>query len=106
MAIYCITCECGSSEQLTRQCLHRYGYKNWAMEKIYKGKTTSLTKVEELIQKSPTDDKLRALYSHINNSSKWVVILGIKGKNSHWADIARGDMKSDIEAESIIEKLS
>ena len=106
MALYCITCSCGSSEQLTRQCLHRYGYKNWAMEKIYKDKTPSLSKVEELIRKYPDSQELRALYSHINNSSKWVVILGIKNNIIRWADIARGDMKSDIEAESIIENLA
>lgn len=104
--IILLTCDCGSAEQLTRQCLHRYKYDNWAMEKIHKGKTASLSETEKLIRKYPTSDELRTLYSHINNSSKWVVILGIRNNTIRWTDIARGDMKSDIEAESIIEKLS
>ena len=102
-----IACSCGSSEGLIRQALHKYEYRNWAVEPIIQGKTKSLSAVEELIREFPDDDGLRALYSHINNNGKWCVILGYdKEGNSRWADIAKHDFKSDVEAESIVERFS
>ena len=100
--ILCITCECGSSEQLVRQTLHKYEFKGWATQPIVRGKTKSLAKVEELIRMYPDRPEFQALFSHINNTGKWVVILGVDGESSKWADISRRDMKSDIEAEAII----
>lgn len=97
-----VTCDCGSSEQLVRQALHRYEYKNWAMEIIRKGKSASLTEVERLIRMFPDSPELKALFAHINNNSKWCVIIGYNDDgNVRWADISRSDMKSDIEAELI-----
>lgn len=96
------TCECGGSENLVRQALHRYEYKKWAMEPIIKGKTKSLAMVEELIRKYPDNMDLKALYSHINNNGKWCVILGVSDSAVKWADISRRDMKSDVEAEIIV----
>lgn len=104
--IICIACDCGSSEQLIRQVLHKYNYKNWAMETIKKGKVSSLKEVEEQIRKRPDSPELRALFSHINGNSKWCVILGISGDMVRWTDISKHDMKSDIEAEAIIANFS
>lgn len=101
-----ITCDCGSAEQLIRQALHKYGYKNWAMEPIKKGKVASLKEVEEQIRKRPDSPELRALFSHINGNGKWCVILGIAGDMVRWTDISKHDMKSDIEAEAIIANFS
>ena len=102
MSIYCVTCDCGSSEQLVRQCLHKYGYPKWGTEVIHKGKNKSLAKVEDLIRQNQNSIELSALFSHIKNSSKWVVIIGVGDDKIRWTDIAKHDMKSDIEAEAII----
>ena len=102
-----VTCECGSSEQLVRQALHRYEYKNWAMEPIKKGKTASLTEVEALIRKFPDNSDFKSLYAHINNNGKWCVIIGYdKSGNARWSDISRNDMKSDVEAELIVQNFA
>lgn len=107
MSLVVITCECGGSENLVRQALHRYGYKNWAMEPIVKGKSKSLAEVEALIRKFPDSTILKALFAHINNNSKWCVILGYDyNGNSKWSDISHNDMKSDVEAESIVENFA
>ena len=102
-----VTCDCGSAENLVRTHLHKYEYRNWAMEPINKGRTASLTKVEDLIRQFPDSSDLRSLYAHINNNSKWCVILGYnKNGNMKWSDISRGDMKSDVEAELIVQNFS
>jgi hypothetical protein len=101
-----VACSCGSSENLIRQALHKYKYKNWAMEPIKKGKTASLTEVERLIRKFPDDLGLKGLYSHINNTGKWCVIIGYNNDSVRWADISHNDMKSDVDAECIIEDFS
>lgn len=101
-----LACDCGSSEQLVRQALHRYEYKNWAMEPLIKGKSKCLTEVERMIRENPDDSSLRTLFSHINNSSKWCVILGYNGDISRWSDISHHDMKSDVDAEIIVENFS
>lgn len=98
-----VTCDCGSAEQLVRQALHRYEYKNWAMEIIRKGKSASLTEVERLIREFPDSPELKALFAYINNSSKWCVIVGYNDDgNASWSDISHNDMKSDVEAENIV----
>lgn len=101
-----LACECGSSEQLIRQALHKYEYKNWAMQPIIKGKTKCLTEVERLIRAYPEDVSLRALFSHINSTGKWCVILGSDENGTRWSDISHHDMKSDIDAELIVENFS
>lgn len=97
-----LSCECGGAEQLIRQALHRYEYRNWAMEPIKKGKTASLSEVERLIRKYPDSIELKALFSHINNNGKWSVVLGYNDDSVKWADISHNDMKSDVEAEVIV----
>lgn len=101
-----LTCECGGAENLVRQALHKYEYKNWAMEPIKKGKVASLSEIEELIRRYPDSSELKALFAHVNNSSKWCVIIGFNDNEIRWSDISRHDMKSDIEAESIVELFS
>lgn len=101
-----VTCDCGSSEQLVRQALHRYEYKNWAMEPIKKGKSASLAEVERLIRSFPDNQDLKALFSFINNTGKWCVIIGYKDDTVRWSDISRHDEKSDIEAEIIVSNFS
>jgi Tol biopolymer transport system component len=90
-----------------RQALHRYEYRGWAMEPIIRGKTKSLSKIEELLRKFPDNQDLKALFSHINNNGKWCVILGYnKGGDVRWSDIAHNDLKSDVEAEAIVNNFS
>ncbi len=101
-----VTCECGSSENLVRQALHRYEYKNWAMEPIVKGKAKSLQVVEDLLRKYPRNPQLEALFSFINGTGKWAVILGYDNREVKWADISRNDFKSDIDAENIVNDFS
>lgn len=98
-----VACSCGSSENLIRQALHKYNYNNWAMAPIKQGKTASLTEVERLIRKFPDDLGLKGLYSHINSTGKWCVIIGYNKDSVRWSDISHNDMKSDVDAECIIE---
>lgn len=101
-----VTCECGSSEGLVRQALHRYKYKKWGTEPITKGKTQSLQVVEDLLRKYPRNPQLEALFSHINNTGKWAVILGYNDSGVKWSDISHNDMQSDVDAELIVENFS
>lgn len=101
-----LACECGSSEELIRQTLHKYEFKGWATQQIFKGKAKSLAKIEELIRAYPQSPELQALFSHVNNIGKWVVILGHDDGSVRWTDISKHDMKSDIEAEAIIANFS
>lgn len=101
-----ITCECGSSENLVRQALHRYEYKNWAMEPIVKGKAKSLQVVEDLLRRYPRNQKLEALFSMINNTGKWATIIGYDDNDVMWSDISHGDFKSDVEAENVVRDFS
>lgn len=102
--IVILTCECGSAEQLVRQALHRYEYKNWAMEPIYKGKNNCLQSVENIIRKFPNSPELQELFTHIKNNSKWAVFLGYNDDSVMWADISHGKMKEDAEAEIVVNK--
>lgn len=99
-----LTCDCGSSEQLVRQALHRYGYYGWAMTPITKGKSACLNVVEGLIREHQDYPALQMLFSHIKNNSKWVVVLGINEYGARWSDISHNDMKSDVDAEVIVEE--
>lgn len=101
-----IACECGSSENLIRQALHRYEYKNWAMEPINSGKAKSLQTIEELLRKYPRNPQLEALFSMVKNSGKWAVIIGYNDDEVRWSDISHNDFKSDVEAENIVEIFS
>lgn len=102
-----VTCDCGSSEQLVRQHLHKYEYKKWAVEPIKKGKSTSLVEVERLIRQFPDNSDLKGLYAHINNNGKWCVIIGYNNQgNVKWSDISKNDLKSDVEAEAIVNNFS
>lgn len=99
-----VTCTCGSAEGLVRQALHRYEYKKWAVIPLIQGKAQSLSALEGLMREYPESDELKALYAHINNSSKWAVIIGYKNDSVEWSDISRGDIASDVRAEVIVEK--
>lgn len=99
-----LTCECGSAEQLVRSAMHRYEYKNWATEPIYRGRSNCLQSVENLIRKYPDSNRLKELYTHINNTSKWAVFLGYNDESVDWADISHGKMKEDVDAEAVVEK--
>lgn len=101
-----LACDCGSSEQLIRQALHRYEYKNWAMEPILKGKSKCLAEVERLIREYPDETAFRTLFAHINNTGKWCVVLGFNENGGKWSDISHRDMKSDVDAEIIVENFS
>lgn len=101
-----LVCDCGSSEQLIRQALHKYEYKNWAMEPIIKGKSKCLAEVERLIRENPGESAFQTLFSHINGTGKWCVILGTNENGAKWSDISRHDMKSDVDAEIIVENFS
>jgi len=106
MPICVLACDCGSSEQLARQALHRYEYKNWAMEPIYQGKAHSLQSVENLLRKFPQNPQLESLFNFIKGSGKWVVILGHDDQEVRWADISRNRMKEDADAEAIVRDFS
>lgn len=101
-----ITCECGGSEGLVRRALHKYEYKNWAMEPVVKGKSKSLQVVEDLLRQYPKNPQLEALFSFISHTGKWAVIIGYNDEGVRWSDISHGDMKSDVEAENVVEIFS
>lgn len=96
--LVCVACNCGSSDKLIRSRLQRFGYKDFLKIKIDKGKDKSLAALNNIPQ-YPEVDLLR---NHIKDRSKYAVVLGCSENGCRWADVARGDVKEDIELELIV----
>lgn len=97
--IFCVACQCGSSDNLIRTRLERYGYRNFLIIPIVKGREKSLSKINSV----PQVDGVDLLREHISNASKWAVVAGTDGKTCKWVDLANGKaIKNNVDLELII----
>lgn len=102
MPIKVCTCRCGSTDQLARQTLKRYGYPDWLSIPIPQGKEAS----RRLLEQIPRYPEIEMLDNYLQSASKWVVIIGYGDGACRWTDIAHNGQNSRIEAEFIISTFS
>lgn len=93
------TCLCGSSDQLARQTLKKYGYEGWLSIPVPQGKEKSLRMLERI----PRTPEVEMLENYIKNASKWVVIIGWNENGCRWTDVAHRNAKAQVEAQLIVE---
>lgn len=97
--IACVACQCGSSDNLVRTRLERYHYRDFLTVPIIKGKEKSLSKLNTL----PQCDEIQMLRNHIQNASKWAVVIGYDESGCKWTDLANGKaIVNNVELELII----
>lgn len=97
--IACVACQCGSSDNLVRTRLERYHYRDFLTVPIIKGKEKSLSKLNTL----PQCDEIQMLRNHIQNASKWAVVIGYDENGCKWTDLANGKaIVNNVELELII----
>ena len=99
MPIAVITCNCGSTEQLARRFLERAGYRDWLTIPVVKGKEKSRSIAKSLAGYPEAE----MLDNYLQNSSKWVVIIGWNENGCRWADIVHNPTKSEIDGQLIVE---
>ena len=97
--IACVACQCGSSDSLIRTRLERYGYADFLRVPIVKGKEKSLSKLNTL----PQCDEIQMLRTHIQNASKFAVVIGYDNGKCKWTDLANGKaIINNVDLELII----
>ena len=97
--IACVACQCGSSASLIRTRLERYGYADFLRVPIVKGKEKSLSKLNTL----PQSDEIQMLRTHIQNASKFAVVIGYDNDKCKWTDLANGKaIINNVDLELII----
>lgn len=103
--LICLRCDCGGSEGLIRRALQRGNVDNWLNHPIYVGKERSLEVLSN--PNLPQDDiEIRSLKRFIKSTSKFAVILGIKGDKLRWANLSDGSPSARLDAEVIVDKLA
>ena len=94
-----VACHCGSSDNLVRGKLHKFHCPQALSLPIIKGKEQSL-KVLNTLPQFPEVAELRV---HIQNASKWAVIIGYDGERLRWVDLANGQyVQNDVDAELLL----
>lgn len=97
--IACVACQCGSSDSLIRTRLERYGYADFLRVPIVKGKEKSLSKLNTL----PQCEEIQMLRNHIQNASKFAVVIGYDNSKCKWTDLANGKaIINNVDLELII----
>lgn len=84
--IFCVACQCGSSDKLIRRRLEKYGYKDFFTIDIPKGKSKSY----EALNIVPQHPEINMLREHIKDSTKYAVVVGIDSEKCRWVDLAVG----------------
>lgn len=98
--IACVACQCGSSDSLIRTRLERYGCTDFLRVPIVKGKEKSLSKLNTL----PQFDEIQMLRNHIQNASKFAVVIGYDDQRCKWTDLANGKaLVNNVDLELIIQ---
>ena len=99
--ILCISCDCGGAEPLIRRALQESGYKNWLTEPIYRGKSETSRVLEQVF--GDRFFEINALKQYLKTSSSYAIVIGANDKQAIWADLGRGDIKSKMDAISIVD---
>lgn len=85
--IFCVACQCGSSDKLIRKRLEKYEYKDFLTIDIPKGKSKSFSKLNSV----PQHPEINMLREHIKASTKYAVVVGVDDEKCRWVDLAVGN---------------
>lgn len=75
-------------------------YDKWQSQPVIKGKSECLAYVSSL----PETIETGSLYTFIEHSSSWSIILGEKNGVYMWANAGSGQLQDKLDAELIVEK--
>lgn len=101
--LYAIACQCGGADGWIRSKLRKFNYPGALAIPITKGKDKALSLVASLPQTQEVTD----LAGHIQNASKFAIIIGTDGDTAKWVDVANGHwLENDVNAEFIIRDFS
>lgn len=99
MAIAALACQCGGADNWIRSKLKKFGFKHALLIPITKGKEKCLRQIATFPQVQETAD----LVAHINNASKFAIIVGTDGESLRWVDVANGHwLVNDVTTEFIV----
>lgn len=100
MSIACISCTCGSVDNLIRGRLDQFGYRDALSIPITRGKEKSKSFLNTLPQ-HPDLDMLR---NHLRTASKFAVVIGYNDDGMKWVDLANGKaIFNNVDLEKILE---
>ena len=103
MPLFCVACQCGGADGWIRSKLKKFNYPGSLTIPITKGKDKALSLVASLPQTQEVTD----LAGHIQNASKFAIIIGTDGDTTKWVDVANGHwLENDVNAEFIIRDFS
>lgn len=98
-----IACTCGGVERLARATLMKGGMTDHMNVPITRGKNKSIAVLNALPEVYRNTSDFKALEAHVQNSGRFVIIIGYANGGLKWMDIARGTIKEKLDAELIVE---
>ena len=101
-----VTCTCGGAEGLARTALKNGGHPDWLNFPIAQGKNQTKFVLDTFKAKHENNSAYKALCDFVEKSSRYVVIIGEKGKTFAWADIARGSLQERLDAEILVKEFA
>lgn len=94
-----VSCQCGSSDNLIRGKMAKFGCNQSLTIDIIKGKERSLKALDTL----PQFPEVMELRTYIQACSKWAIIIGYDSERLKWVDLANGSyLKNDVDAELLL----
>lgn len=99
MGLLCVACTCGFSDKLIRTRLEHCGYRDSLAIPITRGKERS----KKILDTIPQHPELLMLRTHLDNSSKFAVVIGYNDAACRWVDLANGKaVQNNIDLEYIV----
>lgn len=99
MPLACIACTCGFSDKLIRTRLEAAHAPNFLTTPITKGKEKS----KSLLNTLPQYPQIDMLRNHLDNCSKYAVVIGYDNEQCRWVDLATGKaVQNNIDLEFIV----
>lgn len=99
MALLCVACTCGFSDRLIRTRLEHYGYRDFLTVPIIKGKEKSKSALNSI----PQTEGVAMARNHLDNCSKYAIVLGYNNESCRWVDLANGKaVQNNIDLEFIL----
>lgn len=88
MALKILACNCGGAEPVARSVLQEAGVENWMTVDIHKGKEHCKTILNYFPEPFHKLLAFQGLLTHIEENSKYAVILGYDDEYLFWEDVA------------------
>lgn len=100
MPLMCVACTCGSVDALIRTRLDRCGYSDFLTIPIARGKAKSKSALSTL----PQLPELTMLLDHLDEASKYAVVVGYTDDAMRWVDLANGKaFMNNVDLENLVE---